>query len=110
QFQQVFIDRYLADHPDRDFVDYVRCQAKCNVCHQGCENRKNHTDYGRELAKRLNALADRNNTAKILAAYKEVADLPADASNPTGPTFGQRIADGQLPAGQLDDAKREPAN
>jgi hypothetical protein len=108
QFQQVFLDQYLADHPDRQFVEFVRTEAKCYTCHQGCEDRKNHNAYGAELAKHLDALADRENVAKILAALRDVEDVPVDAAQPKGPTFGQRIAASQLPAGELEDAKREP--
>jgi hypothetical protein len=110
QFQQVFLDQYLADHPDRAYVEFIRCQAKCYTCHQGCQDRRNHNAYGRELAGHLDPLADRDNLAKILAALKEVEKLPADASQPDGPTFGDRIRAGKLPAGDLEDAKEEPTN
>jgi hypothetical protein len=107
-FQQVFVERYLAEHPDRDFVEFVRCQAKCYVCHQGCEDRKNRNAYGDALAERLDALADRDNVERILAALREAASLPADPAKPSGPTFGDRIAGSQLPAGELEDSEREP--
>jgi hypothetical protein len=110
QFQQVFIEQYLADHPDRQFVEYIRCEAKCFSCHQGCEDRKNHNAYGTLLAERLDALADRQNVEKILAALREVAKRPADPSLPSGPTFGDRLSASKLPAGTLEDAKREPGN
>jgi hypothetical protein len=109
KFQRVFVDDYLADHPDRPFVDYVRTTAKCYTCHQGCKNRQNHNAFGGALAKRLDAAADRNDVAKILAAFVEVESLPADAANPAGPTFGQRIADGKLPAGEVEQSQSEPA-
>jgi hypothetical protein len=108
QFQQVFTEQYLADHPDRQFVEFVRCEAKCYTCHQGCEDRKNHNAYGAALAKLLDALADRENVAKVLAALREVENLPADPSEPDGPKFGDRISAGKLPAGELDVLKREP--
>jgi hypothetical protein len=108
QFQQVFIDLYLADHPDRDFVEFVRSQAKCYTCHQGCEDRKNHNAYGQVLSNRLDALADREDATKVLAALREVENRPADPNDPDSPTFGQRIAESKLPAGELEDAKREP--
>ncbi|MEX2316965.1 MAG: hypothetical protein WD669_07425 [Pirellulales bacterium] len=109
QFQQVFIDQYLADHPDRDYVEFIRSQAKCYTCHQGCEDRRNHNAYGQVLADRLDALADRDDVSKVLAALREVENLPADPKTPDGPTFAERIAASLLPAGDLEDAKREPA-
>jgi hypothetical protein len=108
QFQQVFLDQYLADHPDRAFVEFIRCEAKCFTCHQGCEDRKNHNAYGAELAKHLDALSDRENAAKVLAALREAEKLPADSSKSGGPTFGDRITASKLPAGELEAAKQEP--
>lgn len=109
QFQKVLTDEYLAAHTNRQFVDYVRREAKCNTCHQGCKDRKNHNAYGDALARLLDAKADRDDRAKVLAALREVESLPADRRQPAGPTFGDRLAAGQLPAGDLEDAKREPA-
>jgi hypothetical protein len=107
-FQQVFVDQYLADHPDGQFVEFVRCEVKCFACHQGCEDRRNRNAYGDALAERLDALADRENAAKVLAALREAERLPADPARPDGPTFGALISAGKLPAGELDDLKREP--
>jgi hypothetical protein len=109
-FRDVFIDQYLADHPDRDYVDFVRRQARCYTCHQGKKDRRNCNAYGTELAKYLDAEADRENAAKVLAVLHEAENAPVDPSQPDGPTFGDRIKASLLPAGDLEDAKRESAD
>jgi hypothetical protein len=72
------------------------------------KNRKNLNAFGAELAKLLDAKVDRDDKAKILAAIHEAAKQRFDASAAGGSTFGERIAAGKLPAGELADAKREP--
>lgn len=108
QFQKVFVDEYLAEHSDREFVEYVRTKAKCFTCHQGSKHRQNHNAYGRVLAELLDAPADNKDSAKIVAVLREMESRAADPSMLDGTTFGQRIAASRLPAGELDDAKREP--
>jgi hypothetical protein len=109
QFQKVFTEEYLNEHADRQFVEYVRHEAKCNACHQGTKDRKNHNAYGEALAERLDAKADAKSLERILAALREVERLPADPRQPASPTFGDRLAAGKLPAGELEAAKREPS-
>jgi hypothetical protein len=83
-FQRVFLEAYLAEHPDPAFVAYVRGEARCNTCHQGSKNRANRNAFGHALAALLDARADRKDTAKILAALHKVETSPADPSNPAG--------------------------
>jgi hypothetical protein len=108
QFQKVFINDYLAEHPDRQFVEFVSREAKCNTCHQGCKSRKLHNAYGAALGDLLDAKADRDDREKILAALRNVESRPADPKNTSATTFGQRIQGSQLPAGPLEEARREP--
>ena len=108
-FQKAFIREYVADHPDREYAAFVQRTAKCNVCHQGTKDRKNLNPYGAQLAKLLDYHTDNHDAEKIAAALQTVADMPADPSRTDGPTYGERIAEGELPAGELENMKREPA-
>jgi hypothetical protein len=108
-FQKAFIREYAADHPDREYAAFVQRTAKCNVCHQGTKDRKNLNPYGNQLAKLLDYHTDNHDAEKISAALQTVATMPADPSRSDGPTYGERIADGELPAGDLENLKREPA-
>jgi hypothetical protein len=109
QFQKVFVQEHIADHPDREFAQFVERKAKCNICHQGTKDRTQHNRYGEELARLLNHRADKEDVAKVVAALRTVAELPADPSKPGGGTFGDRIVAGKLPAGDLDELKTERA-
>jgi hypothetical protein len=103
-WQAEYLDN--ADHPaDPKFVDHVKKDAKCLVCHQGMKSKENRNAYGAELAKLLTK-KDKKNTEKIMAALKTVADMKAEGSKET---FGKLIAEGKLPGGELDALKKEPA-
>jgi hypothetical protein len=89
---------------DKDFKKLVR-SAKCYVCHQGKEDRKNYNAYGKALTAYLTE-ADRKDKKKIIEALETVA---AELSGGAGSsTFGELIAKGELPGGPLADAKKEP--
>jgi hypothetical protein len=90
---------------DKDYKKLVR-SAKCHVCHQGKEDRKNYNAYGTALTAYL-VEADRKNKKKIIEALETVA---AELSKGEGsPTFGELIAKGELPGGPLEESKKEPA-
>ena len=61
------------------------------------DDKKIRNDYGKQLAK-LVTKADKKNKAKIQAALDAVAKLKSAPSDPTSPTFGEKIANGKLPA------------
>ena len=106
EHQREFLNVY-AKKPevDKDFKKLVR-SAKCNICHQGKEDRKNYNVYGKALTAHLTE-ADRKNKKKIVAALETVA---AELSKGDGsPTFGELIAKGELPGGPLEESKKEPA-
>jgi hypothetical protein len=102
KFQRVFIDECLKEHPDNDYVKFMRREARCLICHQGKGGHYNHV-YGEHLAKHWDHEADKNDTEKMAAAIAAVNKLPYDPENPDGGTFGDRIAASKLPAG--DDLK-----
>jgi hypothetical protein len=102
-WQTEYLDN--AVHPaDQKYVELVKKDAKCLVCHEGMKSKKNRNAYGAELAKLLTK-ADKKNTDKIMAAFKSVADMKPEGSKET---FGQLIAAGKLPGGELDALKKEP--
>lgn len=107
QFQKVFVREYVADHPDREFAELVERKTKCNICHEGTKDRTQHNRYGAELANLLDHRADKGDDAKIVAAFETVAEMPADPSQPDGPTFGELIEAGKLPGGESDQVKQE---
>lgn len=91
---------------DGDFRNLAR-KAKCNLCHQGKEERANYNPYGEELTLHLTE-EDRKDKEKIVAALKTVADKTSNPDDPSAPTFGELIASGKLPGGPLEDSLREP--
>ncbi|QDT67745.1 hypothetical protein MalM25_06480 [Planctomycetes bacterium MalM25] len=114
EYQRAFLDRYTKGvGADKDFRKLAR-KAKCNVCHQGKEDRTNYNRYGEAFLSRL-AEADRlseehkKDKEKVAAAIELVAGLSTDPDDPAAPTFGSLIAEGTLPGGPLDEVKKEPA-
>ena len=66
--------------------------------------------YGRQLAKLLDRKTDKDKPEKIQKAFDHVAKLKVNPKDKKSPTFGQRIADGKLPGGELkkeEDEKKE---
>jgi hypothetical protein len=90
---------------DPTFVEHVKKDVKCLVCHQGMKSKENRNAYGAELAKILTK-KDKKNTDKIMAAFKTVGAMKAEGSKET---FDERIAAGKLPGGDLEALKIEPA-
>lgn len=101
EFQNIYAKK---PDVDKDFKNLVR-SAKCNVCHQGKEDRKNYNRYGKALTAHL-VEADRKNKKKIAEALATVAAEYSDGDG--SPTFGELIAKGELPGGPLDESKKEP--
>jgi hypothetical protein len=106
EYQREFQNAY-AKKPDvdKEFKKLVRT-AKCYICHQGKEDRKNYNVYGKAMTAHL-VEADKKNKKKISKALETVA---AELSSGEGsPTFGELIAKGELPGGPLEESKKEPA-
>lgn len=106
EYQREFQNAY-AKKPDvdKEFKKLVRT-AKCYICHQGKEDRKNYNVYGKAMTAHL-VEADKKNKKKIAKALETVA---AELSSGEGsPTFGELIAKGELPGGPLEESKKEPA-
>jgi hypothetical protein len=71
--------------------------ASCTVCHMPGDNKKLRNDYGKQLAQRLKE-GDEKDKPKIKAALEAVAKLKSNPADATSPTFGEKIANGKLPA------------
>ncbi|RIK72485.1 MAG: hypothetical protein DCC67_19195 [Planctomycetota bacterium] len=110
QFQAVFIKEYITDHPDKEFADYVKKKAKCNICHQGKVSPKNvhHNVYGTPLVEMLDPEKDKKDVEKIKKALAEVAAMPSDPKDEKSPTFGDLIKQSKLPGGPLEESQKEP--
>jgi len=96
-----YMDEFKAMYAKADGSDAEKAvaaeveTAKCNVCHVGSV-KKDRNAYGNALAERL----DKNDkdAAKIKKVLGEVAALSSDPDKAGGPTFGDLIKQGKLPA------------
>ena len=108
QFYKVYQSEYLDNHPDQEFAaEAMKPANRCFACHQG-KKRKNHNPYGEELTKLLNRKTDTKDIPKITAALEKVAAMKVDPNDPNSETYGDRIAAGKWPGGELEDLKKEP--
>jgi len=107
-FYDVFTAEYIAEHEDREFAEFVTKKAKCYVCHQGRKSKKNHNLYGIHLVEPLDKKKDKKDVEKITKALKRAALLHSDPKDKKSPTYGELIAAGKLPGGELESLKKEP--
>ncbi|QDU55259.1 3-keto-disaccharide hydrolase [Aeoliella mucimassa] len=102
--QRVFINEIVKPMDDKDYMNFVRRKAKCNVCHQGKGGHSNNP-YGAALATLIDHEEDEKDKEKVLAAIKQANEMPFGES---GETFGERIAAGKLPGGDdLEELQKE---
>jgi hypothetical protein len=100
EFKDAFQTKYVkTDSSQASDVALAQAftKASCTVCHVNGQEKKIRNDYGKELAKRVSK-TDKKDRAKILAAMDTVAKLKSNPSDPQSPTFGEKIANGKLPA------------
>jgi hypothetical protein len=107
QFFDAFMKEYIANHSDKKFAEMVTKEAKCHVCHQGAK-RTNRNVFGQELDKMLDKKTDLKDLDKIKASFKKALEIKVDPKNDKSETYGDRLKAGKLPAGNLDDLKKEP--
>ena len=105
EFQKVFLSTY-AGRENPEFRKVAR-KAKCYLCHQGKEDRKNCNRYG-EALKPLLGEEDKKNKEKIAEMLAKVAEELIDKNDKAAGTFGELIAAGELPGGTLEECKIEP--
>ena len=96
QFEVKYVKKDSSDPMDVAFAAKVK-KARCNVCHVG-KNRKMRNAYGAELSKLLDRKMDRKNKEKIQQALDTVAALKSNPDDENSPTFGELLAQGELPA------------
>ena len=105
--QAAFIKEYVAGHQNKEFVDLCK-KAKCNICHQGRKDKHNRNAYGVQLAELVDMKKDGKNAEKLKEALVKVAAMHSVAKDDKSPTYGELIADGKLPGGDLEAALKEP--
>lgn len=96
EFESLYVKADSQDAKDQAFAAAVQ-DAKCMICH-GAKSKKERNAYGKHLEKLLTE-DDGDNKAKIRNALEKVAAQKTDPSKPESPTFGERIRQGKLPAG-----------
>ncbi len=99
-FRKEFEAKYVKKEPTTDAEKNLLAavtKVKCNVCHVG-KKKKDRNAYGVALSKELTK-KDAKNVEKIQTALDKVAGLKADPDDPSSPTFGELIQQGQLPGG-----------
>jgi hypothetical protein len=112
KFKLAFEKRYSEEHGNEDFKAAVKKEA-CNVCHVKGEKKEVRNSYGEALSKliegdaqqRLKDASDKmSEEEKILKeleeAFGKVEKQNVDEKNPSSPTFGALIEQGQLPGGE----------
>lgn len=108
QFYKVYKAEYLDNHPDQEFAaEAMKPTNRCFACHQG-KKRKNHNPFGEELTKLLDRKKDSKDVEKISASIKQVLAEHVDPNDPNSETYGERLAAGKWPGGELEDLKKEP--
>lgn len=105
QFHAQFKDLYIKDSENTEWVALAN-KAKCLACHQG-KSKENLNPYGHQLHELIGP-KDKKDVEKIVAALKEVAELHTVAEDEASPTFAQRIAEGKLPGGELEELMKDP--
>lgn len=113
EYQRAFLNRYTkGSGVDKDFRKLAR-KAKCNLCHQGKEDRANYNRYGEAFISRLSEAErlteeHKKDKERVAAAIELAAALTLDPDDESTPTFGELIAAGELPGGPLEEVQKEP--
>lgn len=105
-FQTQFYKKYLDNHGDDDYVNLVKKEAKCWLCHQG-KDRKQHNAYGIHLTDLLTK-KDIKDVEKIQKALDKVGKMHSDPDDDKSKTYAELIAASELPGGSVEDCKKEP--
>lgn len=116
-FFKEFQAKYVkADEKDKAFAALVTQTAKCNVCHVPGPDKKMRNAYGKQLSmilKKENFKADRLKAEPDKCAAEIAAALDAVAAMKSGDdqsqTFGELIAAGKLPGGDVKPAADQAA-
>jgi hypothetical protein len=109
QYGKAFGSKYVKKDGTTDdekaFVVVVE-NAKCTVCHEPGDNKKNRNAYGKALAEIIkpkdvpDGWKGEKDTKKIEEALDKVAAAHSDAKDDKSPTYGDLIKAGKLPGGE----------
>jgi hypothetical protein len=117
EFQAKYVKADSADEKDKAFATLVTATAKCNVCHVVGPDKKVRNAYGKQLStllKKENFKAERLKDepdkvkAEITAALEAVAAMKSGDDKSS--TFGELIAGGKLPGGDVKPAETAQAS
>ena len=106
EYGDVFKDMFMKPEEDEDYAKLVR-KANCLVCHQG-RKRTNYNPYGEAMLGMLDKEVDKEDVDKITEVIVEVNTFHTDPEDEESPTYGELIANKELPGGPLDVVKRDP--
>ena len=102
QFQKEFILKYVKkeseDPKEQEFAKTVK-EAKCHVCHKG-KKKKNFNVYGAALSELLDKKKDKKDKKKIIESLDTVSKQKSDPKDDKSKTFGELIAEKELPGGK----------
>jgi hypothetical protein len=107
KFQAVFLKEYINDHENKDFAKMVKTKARCHTCHRGKKAGPYHNSFGKHLIPLLDPKKDAKDDDKIKAALAQVMKLHSDPEDEKSPTYGEMIANGELPGGDFEAAKKD---
>ncbi len=123
-FKSEFFDTYVKEDPstaqESAFAEAANASTgKCYVCHVNMTakgekglGKKIRNNYGRALSEFLdkeNFSSERRSAepdkvkAEIQEAFKKVAAMKSNPSDPSSPTFGELIAAGKIPGNDVPD-------
>lgn len=113
-FGDAFADRYKLEEPTTDAEKSLAAavkEAKCTVCH-GEKSKKIRNEYGQALAKLLEksdygAKRRKDEPEAVQKELFEALDKVAKEKSVSGQTFGEKIAEGKLPAAEGTDSEEE---
>lgn len=117
EFQKAWQKKYIGEEKtdvEKKLAKAVMEVKKCNVCHNpnkvdGKVSKKNRNAYGEALHKLLDK-KDKKDEEKIAKAFAEVEKVKADKDKEKedGPTFGDLLKEGKLPAVTKSEKDEEP--
>ena len=108
EFEAKYVNEDSSDPTEQNLAEAFD-EAGCNVCHLGgFRDREQRNGYGQALSELLDKEKDKIDDemseeeqaaaqARIQAAFEQVAKIKIDPDDPNSPTFGDKLAAGELP-------------
>jgi len=98
QFKAMYVKPNTKDRTMMIFNAAVEKKG-CTICH-GPNSKKTFNAYGAQI-KKLLSKGDSDNRSKVRNALGTVSKMKSDPSDPSSPTFGERLRAGKLPVGEI---------